>query len=156
MKKFTGVAAGTCFVPGTHVPTVGLPQCLSGLHINDKASTIIIGEDCWIGTECIFLQRAKVGRGAVVGARSLVTKEISPYAVVTGSPAKVIAVRFDIEQIIAHEKILYAEHERFSREYLEDLFKSEYAGLRVLGTSEISPENLEILSGARKKIGLNE
>lgn len=155
VKKFSAIAAGTCFIPGTHIPTVGLPQCLSGLHINDQATNIIIHEDCWIGAECMFLQHAEIGRGAIVGARSVVTKTLPPYSVIAGSPAKIIAARFNIEQIMAHEQLLYPEHERLSRTYLEELFDTHYQGIRTLGISEIAPEDVEKLINARQKIGLD-
>lgn len=141
VKKFTGIGTGCTFVPGSHVPTVGLPQFLSRFHINDIATELVIGEDVWVGTNCTFLCKAHVQRGAVIGACSLVTNEIPPYAVAAGSPAKVIATRFTLEQVIEHEKSLYPEEERLSVEYLKDLFETKYVGLRSIGTSEISPED---------------
>lgn len=154
IKKYSAVGARTCFIPGTHIPTVGLPQWLSRLHINDVSSEIEVGEDCWIGAETLMLNKAKVGRGAVIGSRSLVTKTIPPYAVVAGSPAKIIAVRFSKEQILEHESILYDENERFSESEIDKLFTNYYSGLRVIGTSEISEEDAIKLSNARKSIGL--
>lgn len=154
IKKYSAIGARSCFIPGTHIPTVGLPQWFSRLHINDVASIIEIGEDCWIGADTLMLNKAKVGRGAVIGSRSLVTKPIPPYAVVAGSPAKIIAVRFSKEQILKHESILYDEKERFSEMEIDELFANFYSGLRVIGTSEISEEDAIILSEARKSIGL--
>lgn len=53
-----------------------------------------IGNDVWIGANCTILRGAKIGDGAVVGANSIVTKSVPPYAIVAGNPAKVIKFRF--------------------------------------------------------------
>ena len=63
-----------------------------------------------------------LGRGCIVGACSMINKPIPPYAVVVGSPAKIVGVKFSIEQILKHEEILYPKEERLTREYLEELF----------------------------------
>lgn len=54
---------------------------------------VVIEDMVWIGSNTIILPRVKIGRGAVVCAGAVVTKEIQPYAVVAGIPAKVIAIR---------------------------------------------------------------
>lgn len=58
-----------------------------------------IGHDVWIGNRVIIMQGINVGIGAVVGAGSVVTKDVPPYAVVAGCPAKVIKYRFDEQTI---------------------------------------------------------
>lgn len=156
IKKYSAVAASCTFLPGTHVPTVGLPQFLSTTHINDRQTGILIEEDVWVGTKCTFLPKSCVRRGAVVGACSLVNKEIPPYAVVAGSPAKVIAVRFNLEQILKHESILYPPEERLSIDYLKELFETIYKDLRSIGTSEISEEDKVLLEKAKKKYGIKD
>lgn len=67
---------------------------------NDKADmaskgSIEVGSDVWIGTHCVILTGAKIGHGAVVGANSVVSGVVPPYAIVMGSPAKVIRYRFE-------------------------------------------------------------
>jgi len=64
----------------------------------------IIGNDIWIGVDSIILRGVTIGNGAVVGANSVVTKDIPPYAVVVGSPAKIIKYRFDKQKIEKIEK----------------------------------------------------
>jgi virginiamycin A acetyltransferase len=61
--------------------------------IDDKGD-IIIGEDVWIGTNCVILSGVKIGRGSIVAAGSVVTKDIEPYSIVGGVPAKFIKSRF--------------------------------------------------------------
>ena len=58
-----------------------------------------IGNDVWIGSNAIILQGVNVGDGAVVAAGAVVTKDVPPYAIVAGVPAKVIKKRFDSETV---------------------------------------------------------
>lgn len=55
----------------------------------------VIGNDVWIGANVTILAGVEVGNGAVIGAHSLVTKDVPPYGVVIGSPARVVRMRFD-------------------------------------------------------------
>ena len=57
-------------------------------------SPVVIGKDCWIGASAIILGGAIIGDCAVVGAGSIVTKDVPPFSIVVGSPAKVIKMRF--------------------------------------------------------------
>lgn len=63
-------------------------------HFDESAKTII-GHDVWIGARSIILDGVMIGDGAVVGANAVVTKEVPPYAIVGGVPAKIIRFRFD-------------------------------------------------------------
>jgi acetyltransferase-like isoleucine patch superfamily enzyme len=58
-----------------------------------KKDKVIIGDDVWVGSNSIILPGVKIGKGVVVGAGSVVTKDIPDYAVVVGNPAKVIRFR---------------------------------------------------------------
>lgn len=60
---------------------------------------IMIGNDVWIGRESVIMPGVKIGSGAIVGAYSVVTKDIEPYSVVGGNPAKLIKKRFHDELI---------------------------------------------------------
>lgn len=66
-------------------------------------SKIKIGNDVWIGTNAIILDGVSVGDGAIIGAGAVVTKDVEPYSVVGGVPAKLIRYRFDKYKI---EKLL--------------------------------------------------
>lgn len=136
IKKYTAIASFVTIVTSNHVSTVGIPHILLGSsHINDKSTDIIIEEDCWVGTGAKLLSGTHLGRGCIVGAGSIVSKEIPPYALVVGSPAKIVAVKFSIEQIMEHERALYPEKERFTRKYLETLFDEHFEGKKVYGKS---------------------
>ncbi|WP_419418828.1 type B chloramphenicol O-acetyltransferase [Legionella sp. D16C41] len=58
-----------------------------------------IGHDVWIGGEAIIMPGVKIGHGAVIGTRAIVTKDVEPYTIVVGNPAKPIRKRFTQEQI---------------------------------------------------------
>ena len=60
---------------------------------------VVIGNDVWIGTETIIMSGVIIGDGAVIGARAVVTKNVPPYTIVAGNPAKVVKRRFDDETI---------------------------------------------------------
>lgn len=79
---------------------------------------VYIEDDVWIGTNTTLLKGVTVGRGAVVAAGALVTKDVPPYAIVGGVPAKVLKYRFTPEQIKEHERQLYAEDKRLTNIYI--------------------------------------
>lgn len=56
---------------------------------------VIIGNDVWIGHESVIMSGVNIGDGAVIGARSVVTKDVAPYSIVAGNPARFVRKRFD-------------------------------------------------------------
>lgn len=155
VKKYTTISINCLVVTGNHRPTVGIPEVLLGeSHINDLETDIIVEESVWIGANCTLIAKSHIGRGAVIGANSLVNKEIPPYAVAVGSPAKIIASVFTLEQILEHEKILYPENERFSRDYLEELFSTYYLGKKSIGVDTMDTQDKELLERLKVKRGV--
>lgn len=65
----------------------------------DEHSPTVIGHDVWVGAQTCIRTGVTVGHGAVVGAGSVVTKDVPPYAIVVGSPARVLRYRFEPEVI---------------------------------------------------------
>jgi chloramphenicol O-acetyltransferase type B len=61
----------------------------------ERAGDTVIGNDVWIGSEAIVMPGVRVGDGAVIGTRAVVTRDVEPYAIVGGNPARVIRKRFD-------------------------------------------------------------
>ena len=59
-------------------------------HLIRRKGQVIIMNDCWIGNGVIMLGGITIGNGAVVAAGAVVTKDVPPYAIVAGNPAKVI------------------------------------------------------------------
>jgi len=60
---------------------------------------ITIGNDVWIGAKSTIMSGVKIGHGAVIGSGSVVAKDVPPYAIVVGNPAKIVKYRFDEQQI---------------------------------------------------------
>lgn len=63
-------------------------------HAWDNKGDIIVGNDVWIGYEAVILAGVHIGDGAVIGTRAVVTKDVPPYTIVGGVPAKPIKKRF--------------------------------------------------------------
>ena len=80
---------------------------------------VVIEDDVWVGTRAIILYGVTIGRGAIVGAGSVVTKSVPPYAIVAGSPARVVRFRWDVETIKRHEFLVYPPNARLKIEDLE-------------------------------------
>lgn len=71
----------------------------------DNNGDIVIGNDVWIGYEAVIMQGVTIGDGAIVGARAVVTKDVAPYSIVAGVPAKIIRMRFDSLTVSKLQKI---------------------------------------------------
>ena len=65
----------------------------------DNKGNIVIGNDVWIGYEAVIMAGVHIGDGAIIAARAVVTKDVPPYTIVGGTPAKEIRKRFDTEVI---------------------------------------------------------
>lgn len=96
------------FLGGNHrmnwVSTFPFPKYFPELsHLVDSFGVIkgdvVIGSDVWLGRNCTILSGITVGTGAVVAASAVVTRDVPPYAVVAGNPARVVRWRFDEETI---------------------------------------------------------
>ena len=65
----------------------------------DNKGDIVIGNDVWIGYEAVIMAGVHIGNGAIIAARAVVTKDVPPYTIVGGVPARPIRKRFDEEVI---------------------------------------------------------
>ena len=89
--------------------TMGHPHC---------KGDIVIGNDVWIGAKATIFGGVKIGDGAVIGAGSVVTKDVEPYSIVAGNPAKFIKNRFTKEQI---EKLMHIKWWNWDHSKVEKL-----------------------------------
>jgi virginiamycin A acetyltransferase len=71
----------------------------------DNKGDIVIGNDVWIGYDAIIMSGVKIGDGAIIGARAIVTNDVPPYTIVGGIPAKVIKKRFSDDIILKLLKV---------------------------------------------------
>lgn len=101
---FHGVSASNIWPEVKAFHEESKPELIQAIHkhrqyLNEHKAGISIGNDVWIG-EGVFISRGvKIGDGAIIAARSVVTKDVPPYAIVGGVPAKIIRYRFS-EDII--------------------------------------------------------
>lgn len=84
---------------------------------------VIIEKDVWIGANVTILSGVHIGRGATIAAGAVVNKDVPPYSIVGGVPARVIKIYWTIDQILEHERQLYPENERYKKEELEEIIK---------------------------------
>lgn len=75
------------------------PQFAAAANGYLPAGDTVIGHDVWIGSEAIVMPGVRIGHGAVIGTRALVTRDVEPYAIVGGNPARVLRKRFDETRI---------------------------------------------------------
>lgn len=123
MKKHSGAAEGLTVITGNHERRVGrFYRTITEQEKQLKDKDVIVEEDCWIGTRVTLLMGVTLRRGTTVAAGAVVSKSTAPYSVVGGVPAKHIKFYWTIDQILEHEKHLYPEEERYSREELEKFF----------------------------------
>lgn len=86
---------------GKHIIEVG-----EGDKLPENDQDVIMEDGVWVGCNAIILKGVTIGRGAVVAAGSVVTKDVPPYSIVGGNPSKVIKHRFTEKQIEEHKRIL--------------------------------------------------
>lgn len=124
LGKGSGAAEGLKVATGNHAQIIG--RFYRSITEDEKPKgydqDVIVGEDVWIGMNVTLLSGVKVGRGAILSAGAVVNKDIPPYCIAGGVPAKPIKFKWTIEQILEHESKLYPEKDRISREELEKFF----------------------------------
>lgn len=128
MKCNSYASQGLTVITGNHHRQVGERNLESAeSHKYDEDVDIVVEEDVGIGANVTLLAGTHIGRGASVGAGSVCSSKIPPYAVVTGNPAQVVSFVFTPEEIIEHEKIVYKEEDRIPLAQLEKNYKKYYS-----------------------------
>lgn len=96
---------------------------------------LIIHDRVWIGARAMIMPNVvEIGRGALIGANTCISKKVPPYAIVMGNPAKIVGFRKTLEEIIEFEQNNYPEEERISTDILkrnyEFYFKSRWQEIK--------------------------
>jgi acetyltransferase-like isoleucine patch superfamily enzyme len=127
--KFCSIASNVSIGPGIHktdgisthpvfyLSNTPLVKKYSNRDVFESSKRTVIGHDVWIGEKSIVLDGVEIGTGAIIAAGSVVTKNVDPYAIVGGVPAKLLKFRFTENEI---EAILYSEWWNQSDEWLQN------------------------------------
>jgi chloramphenicol O-acetyltransferase type B len=92
-----------------HYLQIGVPiRLASQIRDNDYNwkglnSKVVIGDDVWVGYGAIIMSGVKIGRGSIIAAGSVVIKDVLPYNIVGGNPARFIKERFNLDEQKLHE-----------------------------------------------------
>ncbi len=119
--SFVSIASGVKFLlGGNHRTDTLLTFPVKVKFLNEKREAtskgpIIVEDDVWIGMDAMILSGTHIGRGAVIGARTVITKDVPPYSIVIGNPSRVVSYRFP-ESIIS--QISRIPIDRISKEYI--------------------------------------
>jgi virginiamycin A acetyltransferase len=121
--KFCAIASGVKFImnganhqiePISTFPFAifenGWEKINEGIDLTKKyphKGDIVIGNDVWLGFEALIMPGVKIGNGAVIASKSVVTKDVPDYAIVGGNPAKIIRKRFDDATIARLQNIAW-------------------------------------------------
>jgi len=88
--NYVMIAPHTIILTRDHESKLGEPMIFQGYTKEEK---VTIEDDVWIGTRVIILKGVTIGKGSIIGAGAVVTKDVKPYSIVGGVPAKLIRVR---------------------------------------------------------------
>ena len=120
--NFCSIADGVKFVTGGNHFTDRLLTfpvgsiCNIGKDDGYTKGPIIVEDDVWIATNALILSGVTIGRGAIVAAGAVVVKDVPPYAIVGGNPAKLLKYRFPLE---IRESLMKMDFSLLTKEYIE-------------------------------------
>ncbi len=77
------------------------PEAAGVTGYDTTRGDVVIGHDVWLGSQCMVMSGLRIGHGAVVAARAVVTRDVPPYAIVAGNPARIVRLRYDEATVAA-------------------------------------------------------
>lgn len=96
-------------------------------HNGIVQTPLLIGDRVWVGAKAIIMPGVgEIGRGAIIGAGSVVEKKVPPYAIVKGNPAKIVGFKVTPKEIVSYELVNYKEGDRLQLEFLEDNYRKYF------------------------------
>jgi maltose O-acetyltransferase len=91
------------------------PNLPTRLSFSDPPPITFIEADVWIGQRALIRAGVRLGRGSVVGSGSVVTRDVPPYAIVVGAPAKIIRMRYDLATQVKRDAELFESVHGFAK-----------------------------------------
>jgi acetyltransferase-like isoleucine patch superfamily enzyme len=92
-------------------------------RLADEEKDVVLEEEVWLGTNVTLLPGITIGRGTTVAAGSVVNRDLPPYTLCAGIPAKVKKVYWTAEQIMEHERAVYPPDKRKGEDEIKELVK---------------------------------
>lgn len=125
IKDNCSIAEGLTIHTGNHARVIGkfITQINDVNKPDGYDKDVIIENDVWIGANVTILSGVTVGRGATLAAGAVVTRDIPPYSVCGGVPARFIKWNWSLEEVLEHEKHLYSDENRLSQEEIEQMME---------------------------------
>ena len=112
VKKHVVIGPNVTIITGDHDYYVG--TWIDSLPEETKSdgwdADVIIEEDVWIGSNVTILKGVTIGRSSIIAAGSVVTKDVAPYSIVGGVPAKFIKMKWNSEEIKKHDGLLFKKN----------------------------------------------
>lgn len=112
-------------------------KCLGEPLEGVSKGNIIVEDDVWIGYRSVIMSGVHIGQGAIIAAGAVVTKDVPPYAIVGGVPAKVIKYRFDSKMI---EELISVDYSNLTEEMIKGHARELYMELGDLKQLEWMPK----------------
>lgn len=138
--NYCSIGSGTTFIMGSEHGYKGIstfPFKVKVLGFLSEAETkgpILVDDDVWFGENVLVLSGVKIGKGAVIAACSVVVKDIPPYAIVGGNPARIIKYRFSKEII---DKLLIIDWSKIDISVIRERLDSLYEELNENNVDEV-------------------
>lgn len=128
--NYCSISSSAVFMLGgghdyTHLSTYPFRNKISSVDESLSKGNIVLEDDVWIGEHATILSGVTIGQGAVIAAGAVVTKNVPPYAIVGGVPAKVIKYRFSQKIIDRLIQIDFSKlDEKMVREHIDELYET--------------------------------
>lgn len=120
--SFCSIASGVRFICGGNHYLESFSSFPFRAHFEGVAEAscrgpIVLEDDVWVGTNALILSGVRVGRGAVVGAGAVVSRDVPSYAIVCGVPARVVRYRFDE---LTRQELLQVDFNKIDKAFIRD------------------------------------
>lgn len=126
MKEHSIASANLVVITGNHNRVIEhtLQDSIAN-RLADEEKDVICEEEVWLGSNVVLLPGVTIGRGATVAAGSVINRDLPPYTLCAGVPARVKKVYWTEEQILKHEELVYAPEKRMTQEEIKAII-SQY------------------------------